>query len=415
MTVEQQIASMQLASVEQTEASQALSEEVSGKMGAIDQVLNSAVTSLENDYQSKTSGLTILATDGYRKAIEDASGGRNTVIYDAQGNPNIMVVIPRFNCEDINEAVLVATGVDMQLGIGTHPAFKTNGVDRGEILIGKYLASSGDNGGCSVIGGVQPIGSINYDAAKSLCTNKGENWHMMSIHEWAAIALWSLANGTVPRGNTNYGRSHDAKWETALRLDAGLPGDISGTARSDAGSGPDTWAHDHGSFGVQDLVGNVWEWLDQMKLEDGQIITTLDNDASIAEENWHRHTAYFDSTSDEIDGTNVGSPLLNSSIINRNGSLGDDSRNAYVYNSLISSISKDVSYTQSEAMRRLLIELPDVSGLSGEIYTRNYGSRFPRRGGHWHSGEGAGLGSLFLSYSRSDAGSSFGFRPAYFV
>ena len=72
----------------------------------------------------------------------------------------------------------------------------------------------------------------------------------------------------------------------------GLPGDTSGTGRTDTGSGPVTWSHDHGEFGVQDLVGNVWEWLDQMRLEDGRIITTLDNDPTIVEENWHRHTAY---------------------------------------------------------------------------------------------------------------------------
>jgi len=93
----------------------------------------------------------------------------------------------------------------------------------------------------SVSGGVQPRTSVNYDQAKALCNNKGAGWHMMSIHEWAAIALWSYANGTVPRGNTNYGRSHENKLETARRSDNGLPGDASGTARTDTGKGPSTW------------------------------------------------------------------------------------------------------------------------------------------------------------------------------
>jgi len=417
MTVEQQIADMQQASVEQTQASQALADEVAGKMGEIDSKVNDTTSFLENDYQEKTSSLTITASLGYKNAVEKASGGRNTLIIDDQGNENIMVVIPRFNCEDINDAVLAKTGVDMQLGLGTHPAFKSNGVDRGEILIGKYLASDGDNGGCSVIGGVQPKTSVNYDAAKSLCTNKGEGWHMMSIHEWAAIALWSLANGSVPRGNTNYGRAHDAKWETALRSDRGLPGDSSGVAINDTGSGPDKWAHDHGTFGVQDLVGNVWEWVDQMKLEEGQIISTLNNDASVAEDNWYRHSAFFDSTSNATEGSNVGAPILNSGITNRNGSIGDDSHNAYVYNSLVSSISKDPSYVESEIMRRLLVEFSEASAscICGGAYIRNYGHRFPLRGGSWSNGTNAGLGALYLTDPRSYGYIGIGFRPAYFL
>ncbi len=376
-----------------------------------------AINDVNENFATKAASLTITATAGYRNAVEKASGGRNTMILDDQGNENIMVVIPRFNCEDINAAVLAATGVDMQLGVGTHPAFRTNGVDRGEILVGKYLASSGAGGGCSVIGGVQPRTSVNYDTAKSMSANKGANWHMMSIHEWAAIAFWSLANGTVPRGNTNYGRAHDARHETALRADNGMPGNVSGTGRTDTGSGPVTWAHDHSAYGVQDLAGNVWEWLDQMRLEDGRIITTLDNDPNIVEENWHRHTAYFDSSSSSQSGTgDVGSSILNSTITNRNGPVGNDAYdNPYVYDALFSTIAKDPSYAPNEALRRLLIESAGDTGLTGGLWVRNYGDRFPLRGGSWSDGSIAGLGALNLNDARSYASAGIGFRPALFV
>lgn len=376
-----------------------------------------AINDVNANFAEKAASLTITASLGYKNAVEKASGGRNTMILDAQGNENIMVVIPRFNCEDINAAVLAATGVDMQLGVGTHPAFRTNGVDRGEILVGKYLASAGAGGGCSVIGGVQPRTSVNYDTAKSMSANKGANWHMMSIHEWAAIALWSLANDTVPRGNTYYGLAHDARHETALRADNGMPGNVSGTGRTDTGSGPVTWAHDHSAYGVQDLVGNVWEWLDQMRLEDGRIITTLDNDPNIVEENWHRHTAYFDSTSSSQSGTgDVGSSILNSTITNRNGPVGNDAYdNPYVHDALFSTIAKDPSYAPNEALRRLLIESAGDTGLTGGLYVRNYGDRFPLRGGDWGSGSYAGLGALHLSGARSNVDNYVGFRPALFV
>ncbi len=405
------------ASNELTTASNELAVEVASKMTQLDTKADSAIARAEADYGAKVGELTTHAIEGHKKAIEDASGGRNTILTDAQGNTNIMVRIPRFNYEDLNAKILELTGADLQLGNGTPTMFMTNGVPRGEVYIAKYLASVGANGGCSVVGGVQPLHSVNYDIAKGLCTAKGAGWHMMSIHEWAAIAFWSLANGSVPRGNTNYGRSHENKLETARRSDNGMPGDTAGNGRTDTGKGPDAWAHDHGAFGIQDLVGNVWEWLDQMKLDDGQIITTLDNDPSIAEVNWHRHGAYFDSPSDNQTGTgNVGAPILNNAVTKRNGPVDDDSHD-YPYMNVgnFAGITKGASYTPSEILRRLLIEAASATSVHGAIYARNYGDRLPRRGGHGDSGSNAGLGALSLNNARSNESSYIGFRPAFFV
>ncbi|ELC9583453.1 SUMF1/EgtB/PvdO family nonheme iron enzyme [Vibrio vulnificus] len=417
MSLEDEVIKLQDATNKVLEQSTSLASTVSGKMAALDSKADSAIARAESKFNQSVTELTAHAIEGHKKAIEDASGGRNTILVDDQGNPNIMVRIPRFNYEDVNAAILAKHGIDLQLGEGTPTMFLTNGVPRGEVLIAKYLASSGKNGGCSVVGGVQPRTSVNYDQAKALCTAKGAGWHMMSIHEWAAIALWSLANDTVPRGNTNYGRSHENKLETARRADNGTPGDTSGTGRTDTGKGPDTWAHDHSAWGVQDLVGNVWEWLDQMMLKNGQIITTLDNNPTIAEVNWHKHGAYFDSPSDSMSGTgNVGSPILSNSVTKRNGPLDDDSHDyPYMNNSNWAGVTQSATYQKIELLRRLLIESEVTNSVTGGIWARNYGIRMPLRGGSWSTGSHAGLGALYLSYARSNSSGGIGFRPAFFV
>lgn len=417
MSLEDEVIKLQDATNKVLEQSTSLASTVSGKMAALDSKADSAIARAESKFNQSVTELTAHAIEGHKKAIEDASGGRNTILVDDQGNPNIMVRIPRFNYEDVNAAILAKHGIDLQLGEGTPTMFLTNGVPRGEVLIAKYLASSGKNGGCSVVGGVQPRTSVNYDQAKALCTAKGAGWHMMSIHEWAAIALWSLANDTVPRGNTNHGRSHENKLETARRADNGTPGDTSGTGRTDTGKGPDTWAHDHSAWGVQDLVGNVWEWLDQMMLKNGQIITTLDNNPTIAEVNWHKHGAYFDSPSDSMSGTgNVGSPILSNSVTKRNGPLDDDSHDyPHMNNSNWAGVTQSATYQKIELLRRLLIESEVTNSVTGGIWARNYGIRMPRRGGSWSFGSGAGLGALDLGGARSHSSGSIGFRPAFFV
>lgn len=402
-TLSEQIQAMQTASQQQTAASQALAQEVAGKMGQIDQKVDNSISQVEDTYEQKAAGLTIIATDGYKKAVEDASGGRNTVVYDADGNPNVMVVIPRFNYEDLGLTSL-------ELGTGIPTAFQTNGAPRSEILVGKYLASA-MGAGTAVIGGKQPRVSVNYDAAKGLCTRKGTNWHLMSAHEWAAIALWCLANGTVPRGNTNYGRSHEKYWETARRADNGIPGDTEGTARTDTGKGPASWNHDHGEFGIADLVGNVWEWIDQLKLQDGRIITTLDNDPSVAEANWTNHAAYLDASS-----PTGGSPILNSTVTNRLGDLGDNQNAGNSADGEWRATAKDPSYNPNQLLRRLLIESASAAdNVTGRLLMRNFGERLPFRGGVWNSGSFAGLGALILSSSRANSIISIGFRPALFV
>ncbi|WAF58599.1 hypothetical protein NRL09_12385 [Aeromonas caviae] len=343
--------------------------------------------------------------DAHRHAVESASGGRNTVLYDAQGNANVMVVIPRFNCEDLGLAA-------QNLGTGTHPAFIVNGATKPEIFIGKYLASPAP-GGCAVVAGAAPYTDIDRPTAMATCKGKGAGWHLMSAHEWGAIQLWCLANGKQPRGNTNYGRAHDAKWETGPRLDGGMPGDVAGKASHYTGKGPASWSHDGTPSGIHDLVGNVWEWLSLLSLVEGRFMLPPDNQFDLAEANWPGIAAYLDSTSSQTTGgnVNVGAMLLAPSVTKRTGPVGNDGYDhPYNYAATIASLAPAAGYASNQLLRRLGIE---QCAAAGAIYSRNYGTRAPLRGGGWGDGVDAGLGALYLDPAPSHRGGGVGFRPAF--
>lgn len=351
------------------------------------------------------------AQTAYREAVEAASSGKNTVEYDAQGNPNLLVWINKFNCEDVNQAIIDRHGVDLQLGTGVHPAFIKNGVQIRGFWYAKYQASAGIGGGCSVVHGVQPMTNVNYDQAKSLCVNKGPGWHLASNAEWAAVAFLSLAYGNHVRGNTDYGRAHDAKYETGRREDTAAPGDSAGIARTYCGTGPATWSHDGTQFGVFDLVGNIWEFVDQLKIVDGQVIATLDNNPDLDETNWPAHECYLDSSA-----ATQSAIVLNSLIANRLGTLGDSDSTGDYNSNIWASTNKSETYTASELMRKLAIEPGSADGnLLGWIYSRNYGERMAFRGAHWSYGVQAGLAAIRLNSSRTFSNAILGFRPSKFV
>lgn len=350
------------------------------------------------------------AQTAYREAVEAASSGKNTVKYDAQGNPNVMVWINKFNSEDVNQAIVDRHGVDLQLGTGVFPAFIKNGVQMRGFWYAKYIASAGASGGCSAVAGVQPRTSVNYDAAKALCTNKGTGWHLSANIEWLAVAYLGLAFGEQPRGDTNYGRAHDAKHEVATRASAThAPGDTGHSSSSYTGTGPATWSHDGTQFGVFDMVGNVWEWQDQLKLQEGQIFAPLDNNPDMPEGDWPAHECYFDST-----GATSGSVILNSLITNRTGDIGDNGSGNGNNSNTWRTMSKDPSYVENLLMRQMGIEPPTGALFNGTLYSRNFGERVPYRGGAWNNASSAGLGALNFSNSRTFASSSLGFRPALF-
>jgi len=308
---------------------------------------------------------TILSVDPLRKAVESESGGRQTVIYTAKGEPCIMYVLPRFNMEDIP---------GWTAGTGTHPAFMFNGVAATEIFIGVHEASELNGEAVSQAGRVPWVG-INYDNARAACQANGAGWDLMSIWDWAAVALWCMANGFEPRGNTNHGRHHDSKWETGVRQDGATyaPGDSSGIGNILTGSGPNTWRHDNSPAGISDLVGNVWEWLYGMKILDGVVQLAPDSG---------------DYT--EAQYTNTGFTLPS----------------ARTWSTIDATGAPD-------SLKQALIVPNGVADPTGYQYINLTGERLPFRGGARDTAGTAGLAAVNLSYGRTIAYSALGFRPRF--
>ncbi len=334
----------------------------------------------------------IFAKDSLRTSVEAATGGRVTVLYDDNGYPSYMAVIPKFNVEDI----------DAGLGTGVHPAFLKGGVEKSEFFIGQYPAIVKDGRAMS-IPGVDPAASVNFDTAKGYCTAKGPGWHLLTNWEWAAIGLWCIKNGFQPRGNTYYGRDYDQTHEQGLRQDGVTPGTASGTARTLTGSGPVTWRHDNSLAGIADMVGNIWKWVDGLKTVDGKFFMPNDNDFDADESNWVDQGIII---ADDAGITKLGTTA---DTLHATGGVSFGA-----WKNLTTTTNFDgLAAAAKQRMQQAMIDPFNTTDPKGNLWFNTDGERTPMRGGGWGNPSNAGLGALNLGDARSSVSTIIGFFPAF--
>ena len=366
----------------------------------------------------------------WRERVQDASFGRNTVMYDDQGNPSVMVVFPLQT-----EADLLTGGRNMP-----HPAFIVNGATKPQLYISKYqciITGSDTTLRALSLRGVDPAVCITFDNALLACKQKGAGWHLMTNAEWAAIALWCKRQNFWPRGNNYYGKDYD------VQAEKGVPSyyyDASGTkyiGRVLTGSGPIAWTHDGSPFGIYDLNGNVWELVGGLRLNNGEINilennnaadNTKDQTAGSAE--WKailqdgslvapgtNGTLKFDSpnplTNDGVT-QNQGTPILRTALVNPPDPAWNWSStyNDYNYGSF-ATVTADAGVTVPGILKLLGLMPIDASHGGDCLYIRNYGERLPLRGGLWGRASFAGVFALGLFFLRSSSGNDVGFRAAF--
>lgn len=304
---------------------------------------------------------------------------RNEIIFDKYGKPDIMVVF-----------------TPDELGLPT----KIRGKTVKDYAISKYPNT--------MIGALpyslpyqQPAVDISHDNAIWLCEAKGPGWHLLTNDEWAALAHLSYKNGTLPRGNTNKGKSHSHPEEagTTYKDSHGI------CEKTLTGTGPVTWNHDHTAEGVADLCGNVWEHVGGIRFVDGQVQVIPGNEAaagadqSEASKEWRAiytadgHPVYYKPEGKKI----ILQP--------------------------IAPVSKSYGCVEFRELSAQTLEIPKelielglypAPGYTGTDYflLGTDDEKIVIRGGGWYDGADAGVFYLYGYNYRSSSDYSVGFRSA---
>jgi hypothetical protein len=336
----------------------------------------------------------------------------NSIKTDDKGLPSVLVYIPKFKMSDV-----ISGASD-----STHPAFIVDGVEKSGIYISKFQNVAYNSRAYS-LPGEDPKASVTADSARNYCESKGTGWHMMTAMEWGAIALWCKKNGWMPWGNNNYGK--DSR-ETMYKA---VPTLLSGTQinRVATGTGPVEWSHNKQLDGIYDLNGNVWEWIDGMRLVYGELQILENNNAADSDNLKTASSAAWkavDGTTGKLitpdgNGTTTNSLKLDyvsskfkwvtSSSITKTGNTGHTFVGVTA-DSNICDTAKEILYA--------LAMLPDDASFDyeGDYFYANTqeAERFPFRGGDWSNGTSAGVFYVYLSGPRSSSGAGVGFRSAFY-
>lgn len=353
------------------------------------------------------SGLTILIKDSLRQSVEIASGGEQTVLYTAKGQPTYMNIIKKFDMSTIDPSLS-----------GTHPAFIVDGVEKPEIFIGTYQGKI-VSGELLSLPNVEPTASTNYDNFLNAARASGNGHHLITNAEWSAVALQCYKNGTQPMGNSYYGRSSEDPLLIGRRADGLNPGDTSGSARTLTGSGPVQWRHNGKENGIADLSGNVSEWNSGLRLLNGEIQVIADNNASKLAINLGAASTEWKAIDGETgnlvtpdgNGTTVGT------IKYADGGTADYTINGSNFGGIRNlSTTKPVTAVALARLKALCLYplVEDTALFNGDYFGKNMADeRLPVRGGNWSNAASAGVFFLSLSNARSSPTANIGARPAF--
>ena len=353
-----------------------------------------------------------------RFALEAASGGKNTLIFDDLGRPSVMVRIPMFLWSDVLE------------GAPKEPcsAFVVGGKVLDCIYISKYMNVIEYGRGYS-LPGRDPAHTLTIDEARAACAAKGKGWHLLTNAEWCAL---------VPRGNASFGGDPDRPWDRGVlsvqRRGRGLEAEM----RTLTGTGPDRWNHDGGPWGVSDLAGNAWDWVSGFRTMDGELQFIPDNDSAMNVDEspesplWRavlpdgsfaapgtpgtlKYDGVLPGTDSPEDVGVRGGYRLNTRLEypNYTGKETDTAHRAYGW-CFFKTLAPAEGVEVPALLHRLgAMPIPEGRQDSSVFFLRNYGERVAARGGSWFDGAFGGIWELYLRETRAFIYPDIGFRAAW--
>lgn len=342
--------------------------------------------------------------DDMKVAVEALSGGKNTVILDDQDMPSIMVAFPKFKISE------VITGGSENV----HPAFMVGGVEKDVIYVSKFQNIVMNDRAYS-LPFKDPKTDINFDTALSCCRNKGEGWGLIPYSVWSAIALWCRKNGTMPRGNNQYGCDVSYKHEKGVQTSK----DSERTGRIATGSGPATWNHNWLPDGIADLNGNINEWTAGFRTMNGELqiipyANCMQSSVSMAagSTEWKaiskNGSLVAPGTDETLKWTTTGGKIQLTA-----GSITPvDQNNWLPYNNMVF----DSSVLSVPEIVKALLMYPDEP--NGDYGQDNHGintsgERLAYCGGIWGNGSTAGVFYVGLDSPRSASNGGLGLRSTF--
>lgn len=242
-----------------------------------------------------------------------------------------------------------------------------------------------------------PTTRLTLDEMIAACRAKGEGWHVSTAAEWFHAVAESRQAGTMPHGNTNYGKYY---YDAAER---GIPGDIGGITLT--GSGPATWRHDGTFDGVSDMNGNIWKRLTGIRLKNGVFQYIPDNDAAAPDADLSENSAEYKDV--QVAGKPVRMGMMDGEVCITTDEIDGwaASERKFVINLLPET---------PEILRRLGIVTPDQEE-SGEWLSADadLDEATPVVGAAWGYASRAGSSALIFDDPRSYVYAALGFFSAF--